>query len=635
MLLCTTCDIEFETKEGFPPECFERNHEIIEYGDDVTNSLDPLTGLIEIIEKTVKDDQNLIYHILFNGLSAFTDNPTHLMIMEKTSEGKTYPAIEVSNYFPKENVMILSSATPQTFKYERGILVNDKYEPIQEQLDQLNEKINSEKTDKAEASKLKKERQKLLTGAKYLIDLRHKWIIFKEPPDNKLLEMLYSTLSADQEYSEHKLVNKSSSGSNQMQTVVIRGTPAILICTARDETRARRWEETFSRFDITSPKISSEKYRHGMDLIGQKIGLPRFLYDEQVITETDKRKARKLVKILIDNIKKSNGEIFNPFIDGLSEVFPQESGKRWRQRIRFETMLKMHCFCYVSQRPHLIRKDRKIPIATLNDVKFVSELSLTGETLPPHKASWFNTVFLPAWKTKSEELNIPNEFPFPVITGNQIKEYCETEGKGPKTSTKMIRETYLETLYDFGLIEKNKDPRNKTRDVYWPITESYQSPSIAISSFDASCVNSCLDKYLKRRFRFEFMGMKIEQDKLVTEIVGSIPENKAILDNDETTIDDDLENEISTTEQTITNDDERRQTTINDEKDLAIQEEKYAFQCFKCNERGSGPFRVKEDSKILVNCKRFHPGSIKYLTKQEYEADLERQGHAVTFVKEA
>ena len=78
-----------------------------------------------------------------------------------------------------------------------------------------------------------------------------------------------------------------------------------------------------------------------MDLIGKKLGLPKEIYAEHVIDEEKKTKAKKIVQFLVDSLDQSKGEVFNPFIDKLSEVFPKDAGYRWRQRQRFDNLPKL------------------------------------------------------------------------------------------------------------------------------------------------------------------------------------------------------------------------------------------------------------------------------------------------------
>jgi hypothetical protein len=485
---------------------------------------DILQEIISLISKTVKGDEYLTRQILFNGFSTFTDKPTHLMIMERSSEGKTYPALEIAKHFPKENVWTFGSVTPQSFKYDHGILVDKEYKPMQERLDNLDEQIKivtkSQKTDKdSTTQELTNQKKSLLKESKTLIDLRNKWIIFKEPPDHKLLEALYSTLSKDEEYNEHKFVNKTD-GRNQNFTVVFHGCPAILICTSKDESRSHRWAETFSRFNIVSPTCTQAKYTEGMELIGKSTGLPRELYEEFVISENEKQRIKELLNRIISVIRATNAETYNPFMDELSKQFPHEAGYRWRQYGRFNNLLSLHCLCYSENRPKLLLGQKRIPIITKADVESILKMIKDGNTVPPNKITWFREVFILAFEKSGQMVDFSSNngvLERRVITGLQLVQHIEETGRG-KTTTKQIRETYLETLFDNGMIEKEKDPRNKTRDVYW-LPEGYEknteSSLVVISSLDESCVTLCLEKYLKQRFQFEMQGKTLSQHEIV------------------------------------------------------------------------------------------------------------------------
>jgi len=524
---------------------------------------DILKEIVNIISKTVKNDLSLIYNILFNGLSAFTPNPYHLMIMERTSEGKTYPALQIANYFPKENVMILGSATPQSFKYAQGILVDEDYNPIEEKLQEIENEIQDlkQKQRKMEVKQLEKIRRNLLSKSKTLVDLRNKWIIFKEPPSTKLLEMLYSTLSSDEEFNEHKITPDSGRGKRQTYTVVLRGTPAMLISTARDETTSKRWQETFSRFNIVSPVSKPEKYRAGMDLIAKANGLPKEIYEEFVIGEKDKKLAKNYIKHLIQSFQKLNGECLNPFLDELSKKFPQEIGYRWRQFQRFNNLFVMHAFCYSEQRPKLLLNGKKIPVVTGKDLQWTIDIFQEGEIIPPNKLNWLNEVFKKAFAKKGQEVNFENDITRFVIRGKDLVDYCKDNNLG-KFTTKQIRENYLENLFDHGYIEKDKDPNNRARDCYWidDNPNNGKSPLIAVSSFNKSCVNLFLEKYLKRRFSFEYKNEKISLEdfvKIVIDGLDFVPKK----DNNDMTMNDDSIKQLPK----IPNHNERRQTTINND----------------------------------------------------------------------
>ncbi len=502
-----------------------------------TNS-DLLIELEKSFSKTIKRDTDLIYQILFNGLSAFTKEPSHLMVMEKSSEGKTYPALQIAGRFPKNHVWTIGSATPQSFKYEYGSLVDSEYNPIEDKLEEFDEKIieifrkikesNDSKykeSKKEQEKQLKKEKQELMKNSKTLIDFRNKWIIFKEPPDSKLLEALYSTLSSDEEFNEQKFVNKSSSGGNKGFTVVFRGTPSILICTAKDESESKRWQETYSRFNIVSPVSNPDKYRDGMRLIFQSGGLPKEILEQIVISDEEKKRTEAIITYLIKLITSSQGEVFNPFIDPLTEQFPKDSGMRWRQGKRFRTLLNLHTLIYLTHRPKLIINKRKIPIATKSDISWVAERMRNTEMIAPNKLQWFKTVFKNAFLQLQNHRNFGTEYApdeKQIITGEDIVKYCKEHELGNPT-TKTIRENYLNALNEHGFIEKAYDPENKTRYCYYHAVPfdsvNDQSELIDITSINTKSAKEGLEKYLLGNDNIEFKGEAITIEKCVELVI--------------------------------------------------------------------------------------------------------------------
>jgi hypothetical protein len=187
----------------------------------------------------------------------------------------------------------------------------------------------------------------------------------------------------------------------------------------------------------------------------------------------------------------------------------------------------MHALCYYDQRPHLLINGRSIPIICKPDLEFAVELTKDSEVVPPHKLDWFNNVFLPSWESSGEQITDFEATTKNVIYIEQIRKFTERK-KLNKNSTKEIRETYLNTLYEFGLVEKAQDTRNKTRDVYWPTSENPKTSFISITSFDESCVRSCLEGHLNQRFGYEYKGQRISEDFLIRNVICAskiIPKN--------------------------------------------------------------------------------------------------------------
>lgn len=482
---------------------------------------------VELESKVVREDPYLIGMNLFSGLSAHSSTQIHTIINAPSSEGKTYPILQCCSYFPKKLTLVLGSATPQTFKYEYGVLVDKNFRPLDPVLKKIDEGMETAKNAKLMDiyEELEIRRKQLLKNSMYLVDLRNKWIIFKDPPPQKLLEALYSTLSADEEYSIQKFVDTTRKGGNKTFTVVFHGTPAMTICSTKDHTQNSRWEETFTRFNIISPKSSPKKYLEGMQLIAQSNGLPKSLLEENVLNLDEKNRIKTLVAKFIGKIRQHNGETFNSFQDKLAEKFPQESGYRWRQFKRFNAILKLRTLIYSHERPYLaLDKRKRIPVTILSDLIWTLKFVKENDFVPPYKIKWFKEIFLKAYEAKKTKVGFPTPDEFEhyyVVIISDIVNYLKEKGI-PVKSTKQLRESYLVTLHEHGFVEKARDPRNSTREVYWPTelgVSGSESTLIAVSSFNEACVKSCLEKYLQRRFYFTFKGKVYDQDEIVNLIM--------------------------------------------------------------------------------------------------------------------
>jgi len=81
---------------------------------------DLLEDIIKFSKKEILKESDNLYLILLNGLSAYSSNPINLRILASSSEGKTYMVNLISKLFPKIDVLNLSSASAQSFKYLNG-----------------------------------------------------------------------------------------------------------------------------------------------------------------------------------------------------------------------------------------------------------------------------------------------------------------------------------------------------------------------------------------------------------------------------------------------------------------------------------------------------------------------------------
>ncbi len=476
----------------------------------ISNNEDYVSNVLGYLRKEVKQENENVERVLLCGLSAFTLNPINLRILAPTSTGKTYIIENVSNLFPKENVMKLASASARSFQYAHGNkIVNENGEKINtNEIKELKEKLtkSTEKTEKKKIRSEIKEKRKLLEEYAWnVVDLNDRWIIFTDSQDSRLWDSLKGLLSHDSEDIKHQMTNKSG-GSNKLQKVVFKGKPAVTYASARDESRFDITGEIESRFQTISLKASSEKYRQSIKLLGKKHGLGPF-YEEEISNDEELQNAKKSVIKLIENVSrygKTAHPVFDPFSDKMAEIFPTDDGIRQREFPRLTEVITINTLCNAHKRPKIVKKGIEYPVVFLQDIHRAVRLMQSNLGLPSHKIQFFNDYVKPAIKNTSNEVNIGNKVVHGLIAA-EIAEYYIEKKQGINTDRKKILETYLKPLTEYGFLESQKDPRDNSRHIFW-ISSSYEnkdaeteSTLIDVSTLDKACVESYLEEYLRRR----------------------------------------------------------------------------------------------------------------------------------------
>ena len=482
--------------------------------EEVKNDSDIIKKLLEFYQKEIKQEDTNTLKVLLTGLSAFTTNPINSRILAPSSEGKTYIVEQVTQLFPSESLIILSSATPQSFKYSHGkemieengelIPIEEKLEPLYQELEDIANKKDRKKIEK----RIKKEVENLHAESYFLIDFTDKWLIFLDSQNQALWEFLKTILSHDRKDQKHLITNKVG-GKNTQERIIIRGSPAVTYCSAKDESNLSISAEMDTRFDTIYLKNNPVKYKSSIHLTAKKSGLPNEIYEEEVVSTQEIEQSKELVNLLIDNVRKygsTDHPIINPYSDKLATLFPNESGIRQRQFGRVMQMITIVTLCYSNLRNKVVIGDNIYPVVELSDVKKAVDLMKENSSLPTQKIQFFNDIFRPAFVSIATEIELVNE-KITAVTANEIVE--EIKKKHPKFDSltrKKITETYLQAFVDFGALEESEDPRNRSRRIYW-ITSQYrqnpinsESPLIDTSTLDASCLESFVNKYLKWRF---------------------------------------------------------------------------------------------------------------------------------------
>lgn len=215
---------EYKKYGGYGPEIFvcEDNDNTIIDEDGLKskiNNNDFFEYVIRTVKKTVKCEDALIRQILYTGLSSYIqDDPINLGIIAPTSEGKTYPVEECMKFFPKEDVYKVGSMSAKVLVRQKGILIDKDGNPIDQKIKDLTKRRNlleDKKENKEEKFNILEEIQDLFEDAKTLIDLRGKILVFLEPPQKEVWDILKPILSHDSPEIEFPFVNQTDREGHQ------------------------------------------------------------------------------------------------------------------------------------------------------------------------------------------------------------------------------------------------------------------------------------------------------------------------------------------------------------------------------------------------------------------------------------
>jgi len=401
--------------------------------------------------KIVKDDKKLVSKLLRVCFSAYTKNPLNLAIMAPTSEGKTYAAVQITNLLPKSDVIFVGKMSPTALIHQNGILVDSDGDDITEKLKELEESVQT-KADKEAKQKM----SRLIKDAKNLVDLSNKILVFAEPPHHELWDVLKPIMSHDRNEIEYKTTR--GDGSLAVKETIIRGFPAVILCTAKNEKMNQVWDEMETRFDLASPNTSIQKYHQANQFTALKHGMPSIARD--VIANDDEIKCTKhnihrIRDQIIDYHKNMERPIANPFHKIIGDSFPSNEGISMRNCERFCTYCDVETMINADKNCKIQFKDKagvlgKILISSFSDVSTAIDMMGEISTVPPEKMRFLKDVFEPCVGATLDAR---------VTTKDLVQKYTEVTGK-PITSKKML-DNYLDPLAsDYGILEASRSDQD-------------------------------------------------------------------------------------------------------------------------------------------------------------------------------
>jgi len=412
-----------------------------EYPEKVdTSQFKPLSlqELVEILGLTIKkDEKNKIVTFLCE-LSAYTENAQfNISYNAPSSTGKSFIPLEISKLFPNEDVMRLGNCSPTAFFHEQGEFDKDKNTIV--------------------------------------VDLSRKIIIFLDQPHTALLERLRSLLSHDEKEMHSKITDKNQRGGNRTKTVIIRGFPSVIFCTAGlhiDEQEA-------TRFLLLSPEINPEKIRGGIvEAIKKESDKEKY---EAWLEENPMRKILKerIRAIKLENVREikiaSYGKIEERFLGNNKVLKPRHQ----RDIKRLSSLIKSFALL------NLWWRDRDGSTITANEddieqaFRIWDDISVSQElNLPPYIYNLYQDVIMQAWQDK----NASHNQEIMKITGTVglsrqeiLQRHFEVYGR--MLDNNQLRQQILPMLETAGLISQEADKNDKRKILVYPTVLTIKSTS--------------------------------------------------------------------------------------------------------------------------------------------------------------
>lgn len=380
--------------------------------------------IAEVLDSTIKHDfvSKVITFLVM--LLAYTgSDQQNVMFNADSSSGKTYICLEVSKYFPQQDVLRYGKTTPTAFYYSPSLKEKD-----------------------AE------------TGQSF-INLERRILIFTEQPDTQLQENLRSLLSHDSKRVPFAITNKSG-GKNVAMEGYILGFPSAFFCSAN----MRIDEQEQTRCLILSPENSPEKIMAGIDASITK-NSNNDAYENQIKSDPSRRQLMERI-LYIKELNVSSIDIDDS--DYLKTRFMENQGalrpKAQREISHFISLVKAMA---LVNAPFRMKGDKLV--ATNKDVDEAMKLwtplresMLHG--VSPQILSFYRKYVLAAYRAKNEGVTTKAK----GVTYDEIRaEYYRQTGSFPNMEN--MRKQYIPALKTAALISCNKDEDDKRQIVVTPL----------------------------------------------------------------------------------------------------------------------------------------------------------------------
>jgi hypothetical protein len=434
-----------------------------------------------VISETVKHDEEAKLITFFAMVLNYTyEDQQGIIFSAPSSTGKSWIALEIAKFFPKEDVDSKGYTSRRAFFHMNQDLQTADGKPLEKRADYLRQKMEgwegsnpkphapdtSDKTPEAVrlrkvASDWKEKRKEEYRKHRdtydaldkvYIVDLAQRILIWKDMPDDGVLQPLRSLMSHDEKELIADITDKSQSGSNLTKRVKLLGYPTVIFCQAGfspdDQERTRNF--------IVSPDMDQEKLSDSLGLQAETLrNRPGF--QQRLDTQIERMalkarieaiKAENIQQIMIEESDINNAlKWYKRGKDGRPRDLTPRDQRDWPRLI---AMAKGHDLFNLFQRK---RTPEGYVIATTEDLEVaktilgrIVEANRLG--MPPYVYDWW-----------AEDLSKTFEAQPYGLTKNEFN--ASYFGRFKTRLGDKARKNLIKSLEETGLIEERTDPDDK------------------------------------------------------------------------------------------------------------------------------------------------------------------------------
>jgi hypothetical protein len=354
-------------------------------------------------------------------LAQTNEDQLNLGFQAESSSGKSYVPLEVSAYFPEEEIEIIASASPTAFYHDGGVW---------------------DDTQKA-----------------IIKVLAHKNIIFLDMPHFQLLEKLRPMLSHDRKELHYMITDKSQKHGLRTKNVILIGYPSFHFCTTKTDPD----EQEKTRMMLLSPSTDQEKLRESLELAALRKS-NREEYEKRISQDP---KRLWLMKRILGVRQSGIRDVIVPdegkgVYDRFMKEHPYLQPRHQRDFPRIFSFIKAHALlnCFNRDKPE--GKPDTI-IATQADIDtgfaLYKEIELSNELgLSPYIFRIFVDVIVPLLSYDGIQKGVTRD--------DIIRKHYEVRHK--MLSPETLKREIIPQLEIVGLIVQEPDPDDKRRLLIYP-----------------------------------------------------------------------------------------------------------------------------------------------------------------------